>query len=161
MSIAGIILVISGLLLSVITGVFVDFSITIVPSLREMQPKEHILAMQIINRKIINLPFITSFMGLAVLLPITTYLHRDTVQFPFLIVASALYIIGNIIITIGGNIPLNDQLDTVVSETLTETEAEQIRSDYHGIGSRWMRLHNFRTLIVITTTVLILVSGTL
>lgn len=157
MDFASIFLVISGTLVGLTSGILFDFSITIVPSLRALTAKQHIEAMQVINVKIVNLFFLVCFMGPVIFLPFTTYLHREAEQFPMLIIASALYIVGVIGVTVVGNIPLNNQLETVNLNQLSEEEAEPIRQDYQGVNARWMKWHTVRTVVSIMTTILILV----
>lgn len=159
MSIAGITLALSGVLTGLLAGIFFDFSITIIPSFRDLTDREHIKVMQIINLKIKNIPFLASFIGPAVLLPLNAYLYRETASFLILAVAAALYIVGVILITIMGNIPLNEWHDSKDISQLSDEDATSIRNIYHGVGSRWMILHNIRTLAAILALVLIFIAA--
>lgn len=158
MIISKLVLVASGILTGMLGGLLFAFSVSVIPGLRELNAKKHIAAMQRINVKIINVGFMLTFLGPSVLLPLATFLHRDSASFPALLTASALHIIGVNGVTIVGNVPLNERLATVSVDTLTEMEAEQIRRGYHGQGSPWMRLHHVRTLAAIASTVLVLVA---
>jgi uncharacterized membrane protein len=134
------------------------FNVAIVPALRVMRPKEHIVAMQAINIKIVNPIFLFSFLGPAIILPLAAILHNGSVQFPWLVGAAILHIVGIDGVTVAGNIPLNKKLDAVDASQLTDAEAERIRQDFQGRGSMWMRYHNIRTISGIIATVLILIA---
>jgi uncharacterized membrane protein len=158
MTLANVILVLAGTLTGLMAGLSYGFTVAVIPGLRDLKPKEHITAMQAINIRILNPLFAVSFVGPGVLLPLAAFLHRGGASFPWLLAAAALYIVGVFGITGGGNVPLNNRLAQVSSDTLTEAEAEQVRQDYHGRGSGWMWLHNLRTLAAIAATALVLIA---
>lgn len=158
MSFENIVLVLGGTLTGLMAGVFYTFNVAIVPAFRSIKGAYHIKSMQAINLKIKNPVFFLSFFGPTLLLPLAAYLHRETAQFPFLVTAAALHIIGANGVTIVGNIPLNERLDRVDVSSLSEAEAEQIAQEFQGQGSRWMRFHNLRTLASITAAALVLIA---
>lgn len=158
MTFANLLLVLSGTLTGLIAGLCYAFNVAVIPALRSLSAKEHIIAMQAINLRIINPVFMLSFLGPTVLLPLTAFLHRDKTQFPILLAAAALHIIGVNGVTMAGNVPLNNRLVQTNVGSLSETEAEQERQAFHGVGASWMRLHNIRTLAAITATALIFIA---
>lgn len=158
MTIENIILVIGGSLSGLLAGVFYTFNVAVVPSLRSLKPKEHIRAMQAINLKIKNPVFFLSFFGPTILLPVAAFQHQGTAQFPLLVAAAVLHILGSNGVTAGGNIPLNEKLDKVDADSLTESEAEQTRETFQGRGSAWMRWHNIRTLASIAAVALVFIA---
>jgi uncharacterized membrane protein len=89
--------------------------------------------------------------------PHAAYLHRGTAEFPLLLAAAALHIIGGNGVIIAGNLPLNDRLDKVDANHLSEAEADQIRNGFQRPGSPWMRYHNIRTLAVTAATALVFI----
>lgn len=155
MTLENLVLVIGGTLTGLFAGVLYAFNVAIVPALRSIKGTSHIAAMQAINTKIKNPVFFLSFFGPTLLLPLAAYLHRGTAEFPLLVAAAALHIIGGNGVTIAGNIPLNERLDKVDSGHLSEAEADQIRAEFQGVGSLWMRFHNVRTLAVTAATALV------
>lgn len=157
MTFENVVLVVGGTLSGLLAGVFYAFNVAVVPALRHIKGTQHIAAMQSINRKIKNPVFFLSFLGPGVLLPLAAYLHRGTNQFPLLVVASVLHIVGAIGVTGAGNIPLNEQLDRVDTDQISEAEADQIRAKFQGRGSPWMRFHAVRTLATTLATTLILI----
>lgn len=158
MSLADLVLIMGGTLTGLAAGVYYTFNVAVVPALLGAKPKAHIDVMQQINRKIQNPVFFLSFFGPTILLPAAAYLFRETAQFPLLVAAAVLHIVGGDGVTIGGNIPLNNQLDKVNVEVISEGEADRIRQEFQGKGSRWMRYHNIRTLASIAATVLVLIA---
>lgn len=159
MSLENIVLVLGGTLSGLIAGVYYAFNVAFVPALRHLNGKQHIAAMQAINQKIKNPVFFLSFFGPSVLLPIAAWMHRGAAQFPLLVIAALLHIIGGVGVTVGGNIPLNERLDQVKADTLTEAEADKIRREFQAPGSAWMRFHNIRTLTTTAATVLVLIAA--
>lgn len=158
MSFENLVLVAGGTLSGLLAGLFYAFSVAIVPALRIMNPKEHIRASQAVNVKIINPVFMLSFLGPTVLLPLAAYLLRGGAQFPWLAAAAALHVIGVNGVTMMGNVPLNERLDKVNADQLSEAEAERVRGDYQGEGAGWMRLHTIRTLASIAATALVFIA---
>jgi uncharacterized membrane protein len=155
MTFENLVLVVAGTLSGLFAGLLYAFNVAFVPALRSIKGTQHIAAMQAINAKIKNPIFFLSFFGPTILLPLAAYLHRDAVQFPWLVAAAALHIIGGNGVTVAGNLPLNDRLDQVDSSQISEAEADRIRQEFQGTGSPWMRYHNLRTLASIAATALV------
>jgi len=156
MSFENIVLVVAGTLSGLLSGVFYAFNVAIVPALRSIKGTQHIAAMQAINIKIKNPIFLLSFFGPTILLPWAATLHRGGAQVA-LIVAAMLHIFGANGVTIAGNIPLNNVLEKIDANALSDAEAERIRQEFQGRGSRWMRLHSIRTLASTAATVLVFI----
>ena len=91
------------------------------------------------------------------MLPLAAFLHREEPQFGLLVAAAVLQIAGNFGVTVLGNIPLNRKFAKIDPEQLSDSEADQQRTDFQGPGTPWMRLHTVRTLssIVATTTLFV------
>ncbi len=157
MTLENMVLVLGGTLTSLLAGLFYAFNVALVPALRSIKGTQHIAAMQAINQKIENPVFFLSFFGPTILLPLAAYLHRDGSQFPLLVAAAALHIIGANGVTIVGNIPLNKKLAKHDVSQLSEAEADQIRKEFQGTDTPWMRWHNVRTLAAIVATALIFI----
>jgi uncharacterized membrane protein len=150
------VLVIGGTLTGLSAGVMYTFNVAVVPALRNSKGTQHIAVMQSINSKIQNPVFFLSFFGPTILLPLAAYLHRSDSQFVWLLAAALLHIIGVNGVTAMGNIPLNEELDKVDVSQLSEAEADQIRQQFQGVGSPWMRYHNIRTLTGTAATAIVL-----
>jgi uncharacterized membrane protein len=157
MTFENIVLVVGGTLTGLLAGVFYAFNVAFVPTLRHLKAKQHIETMQVINAKIKNPVFFLSFFGPTILLPLAAFLNRSTAEFPLLVMAALLHIIGSDGVTIAANIPLNEALDKVDVSQISEAEAEKIRQDFQGPGSSWMRFHAVRTLAATAATALIFI----
>jgi uncharacterized membrane protein len=108
----GAILVVTTISLGLITGLFYTFSISVMPTLRGVDDRTFVDVMQRINRDIQNGKFFLSFIGsfLLIILSLVLFIGvPGSVVLP-LVVALVFYI-GNLVITFGGNIPLNNQLE--------------------------------------------------
>lgn len=158
MNIEDIVLVAGGTLTGLSAGVYYTFNVAVVPSLLHVTGKQHIAMMQAINKKIENPVFFLSFFGPTLLLPLAAALHWGESEFPYLVAASLLHIVGCDGVTAAGNIPLNKELDKVDVSQLSEAEADKIRTEFQGPGSRWMRLHLIRTLSGTAATALVLIA---
>jgi uncharacterized membrane protein len=155
MSIENTVLVTGGVLTALHAGLLYDFSVDIVPALRSTKGTTHISMMQEINRKIENPVFFLSFFGPMALLPWAAALHWEKPQFPWLVAASVIQIIGCEGVTMAGNIPLNHRLARIDVSRLSELEADSIRNEFQGPGAPWMRFHNIRTLAAIAATTIL------
>jgi uncharacterized membrane protein len=60
-------------------------------------------------------------------------------------------------VTAVGNIPLNNELNKIDPDKLSEAEADKIRKEFQGPGTPWMRYHLIRTLAAITTTTILFI----
>ncbi|MEX0320546.1 MAG: DUF1772 domain-containing protein [Puniceicoccaceae bacterium] len=132
-----------------IAGVLYAFSGAVMSALGRIPSAEGIRAMQSINSTIINPLFMLSFIGTAivstavVVFGILGHLGESSIWFSS---ASLLYIIGTFIITVVGNVPMNEKLDTVNPES---------GDAYWRIYlSKWTRLNHFRTICALTACAL-------
>ncbi|HEX2622345.1 MAG TPA: anthrone oxygenase family protein [Phototrophicaceae bacterium] len=153
-----IVLVIAGTLTGLSAGVYYTFNVAVMPALRAIRGKQHIAMMQAVNIKIQNPVFFLSFFGPTVLLPLAAWQNRDLAEFPLLVAAALLHIVGVNGVTVVGNIPINDKLEKINTDHLSEEEADQIREEFHGTASAWMRLHNIRTITATLATALVLIA---
>ncbi len=158
MTLENLVLVAGGVLTGLLAGVFYSFQVAIVPGMRAVKAAQHLAVMKGINIRIKNPVFMLSFMGPSLLLPLAAYLHRGTQLFPVLVAAALLHILGANGVTAAGNLPLNDRLEAIDIDRLSEDDAERIRTDFQGRGSPWMRYHAIRTLASIAATILVLIA---
>ena len=158
MTLENIVLVTGGTLTGLLAGLFYAFNVAIIPALRSLKGQQHVATMQAINTKIQNPAFFLSFFGPTLLLPLAAYLYRGTVQFPLLLAATTLHILGSNGVTIVGNLPLNAKLEKNEAQLLSDNEADRIRHEFQGPGSPWMRLHNVRTVTAILATGLVFIA---
>lgn len=109
-----------------IAGIFFAFSTFVMQALSRLKASKGIEAMQNINVTVLNLWFLGTFMGTAVIcliLAVSTYWRWGQPGMNYLLTGSLLYIIGTFLVTVFYNVPMNNALKSMVS---TSEEA----SDY-------------------------------
>ncbi len=99
-----------------VAGVFFAFSSFVMPALGRLPSDQGLAAMQSINVTVITPGFMLALFGTAVIALVLGIgaISRWGQTGPMLILAaSALYLIGCIAVTMGGNVPLNDAMAAV------------------------------------------------
>lgn len=138
-----LLLIITAVLTALIAGLFYAYSCSVVLGLGKLSDAEYLKAMQNINREILNPVFFMSFMGTAILLPVSAFFLRgEQSVFIFLLLATLAYLIGVFGVTVVGNVPMNDQLDRF---DITGSTTEAIRQMRDNFENRWNFLNNIRT----------------
>ncbi|REC63905.1 DUF1772 domain-containing protein [Chryseobacterium pennae] len=148
-----VLLIITAVLMALIAGLFYAYSCSLVLGLGKLSDVEYLKAMQSINREILNPVFFLSFMGTAILLPVSTFFLRgEQPVFIFLLLATLAYLIGVFGITVVGNVPMNDQLDQFDISGSTAEAIKQMRENFE---ARWNFLNNLRTVFSVVSIVLV------
>ncbi|MGU3374884.1 chryseobasin maturation helper ChrI [Chryseobacterium sp. M5A1_1a] len=148
-----VLLIITAVLTALIAGLFYAYSCSVVLGLGKLSDVEYLKAMQNINREILNPVFFMSFMGTAILLPISTFLFRsEQPVFLFLLLAAVAYLIGVFGVTIVGNVPMNNLLDQFDISNSTVEAVKQMRENFE---NRWNFLNNIRTVFSIISIALV------
>lgn len=112
------------MLMALVAGVFLAFSDFVMRSLEKARPAAGIEAMQQINREVLSSVFVFWLMGLApVSLALAAYawMYVDGQAQPWFIAGTLLYFVGTVLVTVLGNVPMNNRLDamrTMTDETI-------------------------------------------
>jgi uncharacterized membrane protein len=104
-----------------IAGVFFAFSTFVMPALARLQPSQGITAMQSINITAINPLFMLALFGTAIaclFIVISALLHWHQSGTIYLSIGSLLYLVGTILVTMLGNVPLNNALAKVEPDSI-------------------------------------------
>lgn len=160
MKAADILLVITTVLTGLMAGLFYAFSFSVVLGLGKLPDADYIRTFQAINREIQNPIFLSCFMGILLLLPLSTYMQYArpaTPQFWFLLAATLVYFIGVFGVTVAGNIPLNNAIEAF---KLDNASADVITAQRTAFESKWNNLNMVRT-IASTLTLLLSVLACL
>lgn len=148
-----VLLIITTVLTALIAGLFYAYSCSVVLGLGKLSDAEYLKAMQNINREILNPVFFMSFMGTAILLPVSTFfLQGEQPVFIFLLLATLAYLIGVFGVTVVGNVPMNDQLDQFDIPGSTAEAIKQMRDNFE---NRWNFLNNIRTVFSVISITLV------
>lgn len=148
-----LLLIITAVLTALIAGLFYSYSCSVVLGLGKLTDVEYLKAMQNINREILNPLFFISFIGTAVLLPLSTFVFRGHQPvLIFLSLATLAYLIGVFGVTVGGNVPMNDILDKFDISTSTTGAIKQMRATFE---NRWNFLNNIRTVFSLISILMV------
>lgn len=140
---------------ALIGGVFFAFSSFIMKALGRVPSAEGIAAMQSINVVVINPSFLGAFFGTALLSLAVAVLAVQAWSTPaaaYLLAGAVSYLVGTILVTMGGNVPLNDRL---AEATAASAEAAQLWAHYL---SRWTMLNTVRTVAAMLAALLFTVG---
>lgn len=133
---------------AVIGGVFSAFSEFIMAALKQTRPAVGIEAMQQINRTVIPTQFVSGIMLIPVFaLALAAYATTvfEGVVLVVLYLAAAVYGVSVFLMTLAGNVPMNNRLAGLEPDSV---EAEAYWAIY---TSRWTRLNHYRSLGSILT----------
>ncbi|ASW76388.1 DUF1772 domain-containing protein [Chryseobacterium piperi] len=151
-----IVLIITGVLTALIAGLFYAYSCSVILGLGKLTDAEYLKAMQSINREILNPVFFLSFMGTAVMLPVSTFLCRaQNPVFILLLLATICYLIGVFGITVVGNVPLNDRLDQF---NIGDASVEAVKKMRDTFENRWNYLNHIRATCATLSILLVIVA---
>ncbi len=127
---------------ALVGGIFFAFSSFIMKALAGVSSAEGIGVMQSINIVVLNPSFLGAFMGTAVVslgacgLALAGWGRPFA---PFFLGGALFYLVGTILVTVLGNVPLNDQLAAVSG---TDPAARDVWEHYLG---RWTMWNHVRT----------------
>lgn len=157
MTFSNTILVLAVTLTALSAGLFYAYSCSVNPGLGQLPDDQYLAAMQSINRAILNPVFFISFMGTLISLPLAAWLNYQGLsqRFVILTAAAVLYAIGTFGVTMFGNVPLNNVLDSVDLNHASTENMHEIRIAFE---VPWNRLHAVRTLANIGALILAIVA---
>ena len=126
-----------------IAGFFFAFSACVMGALGRLQPALGMAAMQSINIVVLNPLFLGIFFGTAIVcivLSTAALLIWPAAGSEYLVAGSLFYLVGTILVTVAGNVPLNNRLATVERHSI---EGQELWARYL---SRWTAWNHLRTL---------------
>lgn len=138
-------------------GVFFAFSTFVMPALARLKPDRGIAAMQSINITAINPLFMLALFGTAIAcfsIVISALLHWHQPDTIYLSIGSLLYLVGTILVTMLGNVPLNNALAIVDPNS---TEGATLWAKYL---TDWTFWNHVRTLAALAASAMFIVSLT-
>ena len=136
----GPLLVVAALVAGLQAGTYFTWSTGVMPGLAHVDDRTFVSALQQINVAIVNPLFIATFLGAPLLAGAAIALGGPQAR-PWAIAATALAI-GTVVITVAGNIPLNDAL-AAAGNVDTIKDLAAVRADFE---SRWVLLNAGRCL---------------
>ena len=136
---------------ALVGGVFFAFSSFVMKALARVPSSEGIAAMQSINVVVINPSFLGAFLGTAFLslgVIVLVLMSRSHPSAMFFLGGAILYFAGTFLVTMFGNVPLNDELATV-----SATDGTAIEFWEHYLN-RWTMWNHVRTAAAMLATLL-------
>ncbi|HSH49241.1 MAG TPA: anthrone oxygenase family protein [Halomonas sp.] len=127
---------------ALIGGVFFAFSSFIMKALARLPSAEGVAAMQSINVVVLNRSFLGAFMGtaaLSLLVAVLAIIGWGTPSAPYAFAGGLSYLGATFVVTLLGNVPLNNRLAAV---SVTDSDATAVWEHYL---KRWTRLNTLRT----------------
>ena len=152
-TIKSILLIGSTVVTGLSAGLFLAWTISVIPGTLRIDDTTYLNTMQSINRAILNPAFFFIFFGSGVLLSISSVQHFEphSPSFWLLILAATCYIIGTIGITMLGNVPLNNQLDVLQLNEISSAQLDVFRTTFE---AKWNQYHYLRTIFSVVSFVL-------
>jgi uncharacterized membrane protein len=126
----------------VVAGIFFAFSNFVMSALERVQPSAGMASMQAINVTVLNLLFFLFFIGAALLslvLGIFSFRRWQHSSSAWLLAAGLLYVVGSFLVTVAGNVPLNEALAKV------DPSGPEFVSFWGEYVSRWVAWNHVRT----------------
>ncbi|NBC02913.1 MAG: DUF1772 domain-containing protein [Bacteroidetes bacterium] len=152
-----IVLYIAILLTGLSAGLFYSWQASVIPGTKLTRDSTYIETMQKINRAIINPPFMLIFLGSLLVQVLSVLFYWNTgISLWLILAATLIYGAGTVIVTGLGNVPLNDALDELHLDDLSQEEISKERHDYE---VPWNRLHLVRTIFAVLSFMLLLFAA--
>lgn len=139
-------------------GLCFTWSNAITTGLGRLDNIGYLSAFQQINRTILNPTFFIVFFGPFFLSIINIYVFRNVPSNikGLLIAAAIIYAIGVVLVTIFGNVPLNELVDKTNIATASVEDLKALRATFE---TKWNQFHNIRTITATTAFVLFIISA--
>lgn len=128
---------------ALVAGVFQSFSDFVMSGLVRARPASGIDAMQQINRTVFRSIFLFTFLALApVSIGAAVYatFAMDGAAQRFVIAAALVYVITSFLVTVAGNVPMNERLDQL------DADSAEAAAYWRTYGIVWTRWNHVRTI---------------
>lgn len=138
-----------------IGGIFFTFSNFVMPALARLPSKEGRHAMQAINITVLNIGFLSVFIGtgaFGLAATVTLWITAGLPNAVMTLVASVIYLVGVIGVTGLGNVPLNESLAHQTDAAKTADE------QWERYLVRWTRLNSLRATASLVAAALLVVA---
>lgn len=150
-------LILSVLLTGLSAGLCFTWTNAVTTGIGHLDDFGYLSAFQQMNRSILNLPFFIVFFGPVFTNFINLYLNKaaSSQLLWLLAIATILYVFGVALVTIFGNVPLNELLDNT---DLTSASIEELKGLRIRFENKWNRLHLIRTISAAVSFLLLVVA---
>ena len=159
MNFIDILLILSILLCSLVTGFIFTYAIVVMPGLSKLKDKEFIRAFQVTdeiiqnNQPIFMLIWVGSIISVLSLI-ISSVIIIGISESLLTIIIGTIYLFGVQGVTIGIHLPLNNQIQKVNTEELDDQKLHEERLNFE---RKWNFFNNIRTIIAFLITLMFIV----
>jgi uncharacterized membrane protein len=141
------------LLCSLVAGFLFAFAVVVMPGLKSLDDRQFVRAFQVVDRVIQNNQplFLLTWVGSALALVAAAALGYGQLEGPWrfaLLGVTLVYLLGVQVPTVAVNVPLNNHLQAVATESASAAELRSARAAFE---PRWNRWNTARTLVAIAT----------
>ena len=148
MNFLDILLVLSILLCSLVTGFIFTYAIVVMPGLSKLKDKEFIRAFQVTDEIIQNNQPIFMLIWVGSIISVLSLIISSV------IIIGTIYLFGVQGVTIGIHLPLNNQIQKVNTEELDDQKLHEERLNFE---RKWNFFNNIRTIIAFFITLMFIV----
>lgn len=129
----------------------------VTPGIGRLNDLGYLHAFQQMNRAILNPIFIIVFMGplLTHVANIFLFKSANTTLFWLILAAAVIYLVGLVLMTVIGNVPLNEMIDKVDLLSASPEELSELRNKFE---VKWNRFHRIRTITTSISFALLIAS---
>ena len=152
-----IVLILTITLTGLTAGLCFTWSNSVTTGIGRLDNLGYLHSFQAMNRAILNPTFLVVFIGPVLLHLAQVFLFKDAPKQVWLLIiaAAVLYVVGLFLVTVLGNVPLNEVLDKTDLASATQKELAQLRERFE---QPWNRLHTIRTISTLLSFVLLTLS---
>jgi len=153
-----IVMLFTALFIGVMSGVFFTWSNAVKPGIGKLTDIRYLESLQAMNKAILNPIFYGVFLAAVILIPVAIFINynsQPTYIIKLLVVAFSIYLIGVFIVTLLGNIPLNNILENTNLTTITNLEAQKLRKL---IEKKWNIYNHIRSFSSLITFIILLIT---
>ncbi len=159
MGVFQIALIAATLLCSLVAGFVFAFAVVVMPGIKGLKDREFIQAFQVMDRVIQNNQplFVFVWVGSVVVLVVSAVLgfgQLDAGGRLLIVGATLIYVFGVQVPTLTINVPLNNRLQTLDVDAMTDTSRKDARADFE---PRWIRWNSIRTALASVASALLMI----
>ena len=130
----------------VMSGIFFTWTNAVKPGIGTLNNISYLTAFKAMNKVILNPLFYIVFILPVLMIPISAYMCYGSPNFyvfKLLFATTLIYLFGVFIVTINGNIPINELLENIDLQKIPETELSSLREN---IETKWNNFNLIRTI---------------
>ncbi len=146
------------LLTGLTAGLCFTWGNAVTPGIGQLDNLGYLQAFQKMNRSIENPLFFAVFFGSFALGIAAAFINKTVSpeHYRLILVAMGIYFVGVILITVLGNVPLNQMLDKTDLAKSGETELGMLRNQFE---NPWNRYHLIRVIAAMVSFALLVIAG--